>query len=294
MQKGNDASNFYDEEVGEDELEFSDDEKEAEWRRKTGSGKRKRKGSRAGSVPNERYGGARSNFNDEQEPGISLSYDDPYEDATSESGNIADTTLQQASTSSGLPPRPSFTGVIRDRHRTDQGRGRGRGQGRGDYGKRGGRTRNFDQPSGGRRDFGQRQPANAFENGYSYQQSPFSQEYDPTQATMRPPPSSNSYNQPYWSGRSHQNMNLHHQYPTVAPQVPSLSPSMGFPGPIPSSMGATALGMGMGGPLPGAHINPHFAMMQLLSQSGTGQAQGLPPRENTGPKNPGDRFGPSS
>lgn len=37
-QKGNDASNIYDEEVGEDELDFSDDEKEAEWKRRKGKG----------------------------------------------------------------------------------------------------------------------------------------------------------------------------------------------------------------------------------------------------------------
>jgi H/ACA ribonucleoprotein complex non-core subunit NAF1 len=38
LQKGNDASNIYDEEVAEDELDFSDDEKEAEWKRRKGKG----------------------------------------------------------------------------------------------------------------------------------------------------------------------------------------------------------------------------------------------------------------
>jgi len=38
LQKGNDASNIYDEEVGEDELDFSDDEKEVEWKRRKGKG----------------------------------------------------------------------------------------------------------------------------------------------------------------------------------------------------------------------------------------------------------------
>jgi len=38
LQKGNDASNIYDEEVGEDELDFSDDEKEAEWKKRKGKG----------------------------------------------------------------------------------------------------------------------------------------------------------------------------------------------------------------------------------------------------------------
>jgi H/ACA ribonucleoprotein complex non-core subunit NAF1 len=38
LQKGNDASNIYDEEVGEGELDFSDDEKEAEWKRQKGKG----------------------------------------------------------------------------------------------------------------------------------------------------------------------------------------------------------------------------------------------------------------
>jgi H/ACA ribonucleoprotein complex non-core subunit NAF1 len=38
LRKGNDASNIHDEEVGEDELDFSDDEKEADWKRRKGKG----------------------------------------------------------------------------------------------------------------------------------------------------------------------------------------------------------------------------------------------------------------
>jgi len=38
LQQGDDASDIYDEGVGEDELDFSDDEKEAEWNRRKGKG----------------------------------------------------------------------------------------------------------------------------------------------------------------------------------------------------------------------------------------------------------------
>ena len=39
--KGSDASNLYDEEVGDDELEFSDDEQEQEYKRSKGANKRR-------------------------------------------------------------------------------------------------------------------------------------------------------------------------------------------------------------------------------------------------------------
>ncbi|KAL4815649.1 Gar1/Naf1 RNA binding region-domain-containing protein [Aspergillus spinulosporus] len=44
--KGSDASNFHDEEVGEDEVEFSDDEQEAEYRRKLKQKRQERKGAK--------------------------------------------------------------------------------------------------------------------------------------------------------------------------------------------------------------------------------------------------------
>ncbi|KAL3468040.1 Gar1/Naf1 RNA binding region-domain-containing protein [Aspergillus heterothallicus] len=44
--KGSDASNFHDEEVAEDEVEFSDDEQEAEYRRKLKQKRQERKGAR--------------------------------------------------------------------------------------------------------------------------------------------------------------------------------------------------------------------------------------------------------
>ncbi|MCJ1364894.1 hypothetical protein MMC16_004011 [Acarospora aff. strigata] len=61
--KGSDASNLHDEEVGEDEMEFSDDEAEAEHKRRVKQDRRARKGARfgtnGGSVPSDRNAGPR-------------------------------------------------------------------------------------------------------------------------------------------------------------------------------------------------------------------------------------------
>lgn len=54
--KGSDASNFHDEEVGEDEVEFSDDEAEAEYKRKLKQKRQERKEARAGGPARSKKG----------------------------------------------------------------------------------------------------------------------------------------------------------------------------------------------------------------------------------------------
>jgi hypothetical protein len=51
-------------------------------------------------------------------------------------------------------------------------------------------------------------------------------------------------------------------------------------GPAMGPPSATPMVGGVNGPLPGAYINPHFAMMQLLSGGGVLQNSGAPPRDN--------------
>jgi H/ACA ribonucleoprotein complex non-core subunit NAF1 len=57
--KGTDASNIHDEEVGEDEIEFSDDEAEAEYKRQKKLAKRAARGGFTGDAPNPVGGGGR-------------------------------------------------------------------------------------------------------------------------------------------------------------------------------------------------------------------------------------------
>ncbi|KAI0165942.1 NAF1-domain-containing protein [Xylariaceae sp. FL1272] len=52
VDKGTDASNWHDEEVGDDEMEFSDDEKEAEFKRQQKAKKRGARGGRDGAAAN--------------------------------------------------------------------------------------------------------------------------------------------------------------------------------------------------------------------------------------------------
>lgn len=123
--KGTDASNIHDEEVGEDEMEFSDDEKEAEYKRALKDKKRK-KGAGSGR-------GGRDSHPARQEMGPSgeLNYDDddgPYKPLTRPPGFGAGPVSQETYE----PPSRSFRGRGRGDSR---GRGnRGRGSGRGGHG----------------------------------------------------------------------------------------------------------------------------------------------------------------
>ncbi|PPJ50005.1 hypothetical protein CBER1_04757 [Cercospora berteroae] len=171
--KGTDASNIHDEEVNEDEQEFSDDEKEAEFKRqqkyakKAGRGKLSRSAfvqgqhdyatppasddrrftAGASDVPSSSYGGGLSY--DDDEPA------DEFYAPLKRPDNLSELMA------GGVPPRPQQS--------FDRGRGRGRGD-RGDRGRsRGGRGRGgFDsrqQRGGGQQPHrGQRGDAHAHSN----------------------------------------------------------------------------------------------------------------------------------
>lgn len=120
--KGSDASNLHDEEVGDDEMEFSDDEKEAEYKRAL-KNKRKGKSTRGGREPHP--------LRQELGPDGELNYDDddgPYKPLARPPGFGSGPVSQESE-----PTRPSFN------------RGRGRGDARG----RGQRGRGFNRGGGG-------------------------------------------------------------------------------------------------------------------------------------------------
>ncbi|KAK8868297.1 Gar1/Naf1 RNA binding region-domain-containing protein [Apiospora arundinis] len=140
--KGTDASNWHDEEVAEDEMEFSDDEKEQAYKRELKEKKRARnpnKGKGGDGPPGKR--GGRGGYHDggshaAADPG-SLKYDDeededgPYRPLARPAGFGTG-----AAPSAGAPFTHGSGGSHRGGGRGDH---RGRGRGRPDRGGRGGR-----------------------------------------------------------------------------------------------------------------------------------------------------------
>lgn len=140
--KGTDASNWHDEEAGEDEMEFSDDEKEQAHKREIKEKKRARRGDApAGNAGGRggRGGRGRGGHHDGSSHGAAdpgaLNYDDdddgPYRPLT-----------RPAGFGTGVPP-PVFTHGASNgppaNNRGGRGRGRGRGNDRGGRGNRGNR-----------------------------------------------------------------------------------------------------------------------------------------------------------
>ncbi|KFY77324.1 hypothetical protein V498_09376 [Pseudogymnoascus sp. VKM F-4517 (FW-2822)] len=139
--KGSDASNLHDEEVGDEEMEFSDDEKEMEHKRRV----KARKLEKRGIVPSSAGGGARGRGGRAEHPlrKEGISYDDeeegPYRPLARPSGF--------ASAGRGEAPLEAERGYgAPGSSRGDRGRGRGGDRGRGDRGRgRGGGGRDGQQ-----------------------------------------------------------------------------------------------------------------------------------------------------
>ena len=131
--KGSDASNFHDEEIGEDEVEFSDDEAEAEYKRKLKQKQQEKREAKHGPAKSKRPLPGPSKLSQTE-----LNYDD---DAGPEDGytplarpqNLHDMMGQQET----LIEEPVYSG--RGSFRGGRGRGRGYDRGRGGRGRGGGR-----------------------------------------------------------------------------------------------------------------------------------------------------------
>ncbi|KAI0447670.1 Gar1/Naf1 RNA binding region-domain-containing protein [Xylaria telfairii] len=134
--KGTDASNWHDEEVGEDEIEFSDDEKEAEYKRQL---KAKKRGARGGRDSAANRGGR----NDAPTPGAStasngLKYDDDDEDGPYRPLSRPVGFGQSQPPHGGNEPSSNHSGAYRGSRSDFRGRG---GRGRAGRGNRGGNSR---------------------------------------------------------------------------------------------------------------------------------------------------------
>ena len=275
--KGSDASNFHDEEVAADEMEFSDDEAEAEHKRRLKLKKQGRKDERIDRLghPRGRHtgsvnGSARRNSNIDGDTTVDMNYDDipPMGDdgytPLARPTNLLEMMGSVDAPLEGRQPVPSFS----DRGH-DRGRGRGRGRGdRGSRGRRGGRGRggwdqfNNNQSRKESSSIGQQtslvpkleasSSPRISTNGHHQQQQP-QQSHTPTFALPAIPPTS-QYPYPQMPPPL-QTPSFSYQNPTP-PQAPTISPQpSSYPIFSPSPIS----------PLPQTHLNFNSYASQQLS-----------------------------
>ncbi|KDN65432.1 putative NAF1 domain-containing protein [Colletotrichum sublineola] len=289
--KGSDASNIHDEEVAEDEMEFSDDEKEAEHKKQIKQKKKEARFGKGGAAAEGRGRGGREPHplrNEVSAPPVDggLNYDDeddgPYKPLARPPGFGQVPPAQQNFTTE---PEPGRFGGRRGgrgdfRGRGDRGRG-GRGRGRGGHGGRGGgdhrdgysappqqRHHSSQQEGGGRQ-----QPQGQWGGNGGYQAPP----PPPPQQTV-PVPAAPAFNFPF-------------------PGLPAQPGQQGFPAVPPPPPGWPAQG-GQTAQNPqaqGAYINPAFfaallsQMQQNQGQQGGQQQQGQQPPQQ--PPQPPHQWG---
>jgi H/ACA ribonucleoprotein complex non-core subunit NAF1 len=279
--KGSDASNFHDEEVGDDEMEFSDDEAEAEHKRRL---KLKRQGRR------DDRGGRTAYQSDSRRPSASHAHDGNTNGSAYSNGSIemnyddvddGYTPLARPPNlhmvAQGEPPveRRQYQATTSGRD-NDRGRGRSRGRGRGhDRGRgRGGRPNGQNLKTHGQWN-DQRAPDPTFNPRYPnsppafahqptppYQQS--FQQQQPTGPLQMPayPPFSPSPISPLPGSQFNFNTQQPQQWPQQQPQYGGHQVYQ-YGGPQTQSQ--------MPMPPPGSHINP--ALFEALRQHQQQQGQ---------------------
>jgi H/ACA ribonucleoprotein complex non-core subunit NAF1 len=175
--KGSDASNLHDEEVGADEMEFSDDEAEAEHKRKVKQARLDRRGGRIQHNGASSRGGHPLQHNNTYDPSKGISYDDAEDDGPyrtlSRPPGFANSNGHSEAPQEGqyLPgmnvySQNQYRDQLRGRGRGDRGRGRGdRGRGRGGHHKerRGGGNNGYSQSPQAHQSAGQVQSQSTFQ-----------------------------------------------------------------------------------------------------------------------------------
>jgi H/ACA ribonucleoprotein complex non-core subunit NAF1 len=264
--KGSDASNLHDEEVGDEEMEFSDDEKEMEHKRRLKQKKLEKRGGKQGGGPargahplqqqTTPYDAAKGLNYDEDEDG-------PYKPLARPVG-FADTVGRSEAPQEGAS-QASRGGNNHQHTREPYGRGRGRGdRGRG----RGDRGRGNDRGRGGRG--GHQDRSNA---GYSQppQVPPMPQAYPQTTYGYAAPP------QPAYAPQQQYPQPYQQTYPP--PQAQAFQPPQGQP--FPHFPNMPQLPQGWAPPLPtGGYLNPAFfgqQQQQQQQQQQGGNQQWAPP-----------------
>jgi H/ACA ribonucleoprotein complex non-core subunit NAF1 len=279
--KGSDASNLHDEEVGDEEVEFSDDEAEAEHRKKLKKKKMDRRGGKAQQNSGANRGHPlRQHHSPKREaiydPAAGISYDDeddgPYKPLARPAG-FAETIgrIEAPQESMEYPGRPHKGGrdgsnfhQPREPHgrgggfrgRGDRGRGNDRGRGRGNLQGRGGvRPRND----------GYSQTPRKSDYNHSAQGSPMSPSFPPhnqspqdkyglLQSHYQPP----AYPQIPYNQQQYQYQQSHSLVLSSPPPPPQQQ--QGWPN-IPTAQAGSQLPAG-------AYINPAFFGNHTQQQTG--------------------------
>ncbi|KAG5996016.1 hypothetical protein E4U54_002685 [Claviceps lovelessii] len=274
--KGSDASNIHDEEVGDDEMEFSDDEKEAEYKK---AKKQKHKDKSRGKNGVSTGGSARSGAHPlSQEMTVNndgLNYDDddgPYKPLARPPGFGT----SPGPVSSGTPETNTRGGPRRGGGRGGDTRGRGGGRGRGSgrgagasYGRGGGQHR------GPSRD-GYALPPQGHSQSYSAQSLPLPP--PPHTAQTAPPPAlpNFGFQFPGWPPNPAGPAQAATPFAAAAPPPPPgwpAQPGAGSAAPAPAAA-------------PNAFLNPAFMaalMSQMQQQSGQQAWAGQSPQPPPGP-----------
>lgn len=273
--KGSDASNLHDEEVGDEEMEFSDDEAEAEHKRRLKQKKLEKRGGKMQQNGGSGRGGYGHPLQQQHSPpdgagAGGLSYEDdgeddgPYKPLVRPTG-FANTVgwseaPQEGAYVSGMSNRGG-RGDFRGRGRGDRGRGRGeRGRGRGGYQDRR-ESNGYSVPSGGRPNSGYGAP---HQIPASQANPPFNSQQGagfPQYPAVPPSPSNFQFNPqqpPAWPQFSQQQFQ---QFQQAFPGLPNMPNGWNVVQPPPSSSGA--------------FINPaFFASGQPGAQNQWNQQQG--------------------
>jgi H/ACA ribonucleoprotein complex non-core subunit NAF1 len=274
--KGSDASNLHDEEVGDEEMEFSDDEAEAEHKRRVKQKRLEKRGGKMQQNGGSGRGGHSSQQHAPYDVSNGINYDDadddgPYKPLARPVGyadSVGRSEAPQESVYSG--ERSNFNqnrDQFRGRGRGDRGRGRGdRGRGRGGY---------QNQRAGG--------------NGYSlppqsqqYQvpspgRGPFSSTFQPQGTGLAPAPTPGVSPPNIFNLTSAQQYSPHQPQLPAWPQFPSMAPFQQQAFSQPFQGGHNWPNMPGAAPLNGAFINPAFFNSNQTPPPGqwNNQGQGL-------------------
>lgn len=261
--KGSDASNLHDEEVGDEEVEFSDDEAEAEYKRRL---KQKRKEKRGGASNHTGPGPSRLNqaeLNYDDASGLADSVDEGYtplarpknyhEMMTSHQQGRSDPSSHSHSRGGSRGGRGRARGFDRGSQRGGRG-GRGRGRGSWDSSHSPRERGSYNDHRAPLSPNYQSQTAHVPASNYSSQSSPYQ--------TSPPHPSYGSYSPqqhqyPQQNQYSNQNTQNISQFPLQMPYQQQQQQQQPFPQ-FPA----------------GAHINPAFFAALQQAQQQPQQSQG--------------------
>lgn len=305
--KGSDASNLHDEEVGDEEMEFSDDEAEMEHKRRVKQQRAERRGGKMQQNGNSNRGGhghAAQQRHAPYDATKGINYDEADDDGPYKP--LARPAGYANSVGRSEPPQEGayqggMSGNInnntrdqfRGRGRGDRGRGRGdRGRGRGGYQDRRNGGDGYSQPPQGRLNHGHpsQSPSSYSPQQFQAPANGFTQNPQALRSPVLPP---SGYTNTEYSPRQPQ-LPAWSQFPPPPPPPFQQQP---FPLPFPNMQNVWPIPNMQNVPLPpgGAFINPAFFNNAQNSQNvqNPNTNQWNNQRQNQGPQGGRDQGGSS-